>query len=213
MKDHLLGRLVGDGTCAFTNTERQDLVILGNALHVHRVIRLNYTTYDIRRDHDMINPRRNSDIMLLAPQDDSPIHPYLYAQVNAIFHVSVQHFGRLSTDQRRRQIDVCWVRWYALDDTVPSGVKAKRFYQVGFLEDDDPAGYGFVDPSSIVRAVHLIPNYAKGTIIDDNDEETAEYWRYYINSCVSYWYLLLEIPSGLLIVICLCVSSVVELGI
>lgn len=48
-------------------------------------------------------------------------------------------------------------------------------------------------PASIVRAIHLIPNYAKGAIIDDKDEETAEYWRYYINSCVSYWYLLLLI--------------------
>ena len=41
-------------------------------------MRINYTTYDMHRDQDSINPRTRSDVMLLNA-DHQADHAYLYA--------------------------------------------------------------------------------------------------------------------------------------
>lgn len=48
---------------------------------------------------------------------------------------------------------------------------------------DEEGGYGFVDPDDVVRACHLIPNYALG-LFDPEDSSCTDYLRYYINSWV-----------------------------
>ena len=46
-------------------------------------MRVNYTTYDMRRDQDSLNPRTQADVMLLAHEDLTArnSHPYWYARM------------------------------------------------------------------------------------------------------------------------------------
>ncbi|PCH44467.1 hypothetical protein WOLCODRAFT_154510 [Wolfiporia cocos MD-104 SS10] len=84
LKNHLLSRLMGrefDGDeNEFTPEEHATLKILENKIYFHKVVRVNYTTYDMRRDQDTINPRTHPDVMVLAHEDDQDhnanTHPY-----------------------------------------------------------------------------------------------------------------------------------------
>lgn len=151
---------------------------------IHRVLRLNYTTYDVRRDQDVINPRTRSDVILLPPVEVDGEHPYQYGHVEAIFHVVVEHVGRGSKIQQQQVFDICWVRRYGLDPAIKGGFKAKRMHRLGRTPDHDRWEYIFVDPKHIIRAAHLIPVFVEGEILD-NGVGTGEYNRYYVNPCMS----------------------------
>jgi hypothetical protein len=57
---------------------------------MHNTMKINYTTYDVRRAQDTINPNTDRrDIVLLSPEDaDLPNHQYSYARVLGIYHVN-----------------------------------------------------------------------------------------------------------------------------
>ena len=163
LKDHLLGRILKhdyDGDNApFSLEERSKLSFRNNTIYQHKVIRINHTTYDMRREQDSLNPSRQANIMVLAP--DSEDHPYWYARIIGIFHAIVSHPDL----PEPTQMDLLWVRWYGLDPDLRYrfGWKARRLPRIGFVEDtDDPNGsppFGFIDPASIIRGVHLIPAF------------------------------------------------------
>jgi hypothetical protein len=165
LKDHLLARLSGqpyDGDeHTFTDTERAGIQFVNNRFYRHKVLRVNYTTYDMRRAQDSINPRTHADIMVLSHEDDpdGDVHPYWYARVIGIFHFIVRHVGSKSEPQR---MDVLWVRWFGRDLTAPGGFQKRCLHRIGFLESDDVNAFGFLDPKEVVRAVHLIPCFADG---------------------------------------------------
>ena len=86
LKDHLLARLLDrpyDGDeHTFTDVERDSINFLSNRLYRHKVVRINYTTYDMRRTKDSINPCTHPDVMVLSHEDDTgneDLHPYWYA--------------------------------------------------------------------------------------------------------------------------------------
>ena len=60
LKDHLLGRLLNrqyDGDdIEFSPDERAKVIIHGDRIYRHKVLRINYTTYDLRREQDSLNP-------------------------------------------------------------------------------------------------------------------------------------------------------------
>ncbi|KAF9461194.1 hypothetical protein BDZ94DRAFT_826153 [Collybia nuda] len=61
LQDHLLGQLIsrgfnGDAHKDFTDNDQNDIHIVGNTVYSVQLLRVNYTTYDIRRDYDTINP-------------------------------------------------------------------------------------------------------------------------------------------------------------
>ena len=94
------------------------------------MIQINYTTYDVRHDQDVINLREHCDIMLLAHKDcdevlppvsstsasagkrdkgkklaDAPTkHPFWYARVIGIYHAMVRHVGPSSRDERSKHM-------------------------------------------------------------------------------------------------------------
>lgn len=64
------------------------LYSLNNQLYRHKVVRINYTTYDLRRDQDSINPRTHPHIITLSmPGTD---HPFTYGRVIGVFHANVR---------------------------------------------------------------------------------------------------------------------------
>lgn len=82
-------------------------------MYIHRIARINYTTYDMRRDQDSVNPTRHADIILLAPEGDD--HPYMYARILSIFHMK----AAIGFDQEPQLMQVLWVRWFDVDTTAP----------------------------------------------------------------------------------------------
>jgi hypothetical protein len=114
LKDHLLERVhgmdfFGEAT-TFTDAERDNLIIMWNAMYEHKTLSVNYTTYDLRRDQDTINPRTHSDIIVLSYETDTNRHPYWYARVIKIFHVYVCYYSEHSQSHDPQRIDVLFVR-------------------------------------------------------------------------------------------------------
>jgi hypothetical protein len=153
----------------FTEIDRQGVLIENNKIHVLSTARFNYTSYDARRLQDVVNHRSHADIMVLsheAETPDRPAHPYWYARVVRIFYVLVRFRvpGSVGLTEPER-FDVLWVRWFGLDSFGASGWATRRLHMLGFLPSDDSLGpaFGFIDPSQVIRGVHLIPAFSYGT--------------------------------------------------
>jgi hypothetical protein len=112
LKSHLLSRILElpyDGDeIEFSEQDLLDLTIMRDHIYTHKVMRVNFTSYDMQRDQDSINPRTHSDVMVLAHEGDddgSPSHPYWYARVIGVFHADVRHVGPKSKNSKPRRCD------------------------------------------------------------------------------------------------------------
>lgn len=167
LKDHLLARLRGlaynGDEYEFSDEDRSCVIVHNNQFFEHAFLRINYTTYDLRREQDSINPRTRADIMLLS-QEDERSHPYWYARVCLIFHVMVEHRSDLlSPFSKPQRMDVLYVRWFSRDSTFNSGWDAKRLPRIQFFDREHLTdAFGFVNPDSVIRGVHLIPGFTAG---------------------------------------------------
>jgi hypothetical protein len=125
------------------------------------VLRINYTTYDLRREQDSLNPRTRADIMVLSHEADDDRHPYWYARIIRIFHVDIWDYTDASME-KPRHMDLLFVRWFGRDINYSAGWSAKRLHRLGFIRGEDPAAFGFLDPDVVIRGTHLIPAFEKG---------------------------------------------------
>jgi hypothetical protein len=91
--------LVDEGRAPATSAslDHNSIFFKSDRMYQHQLLRINYTTYDVRRDQDVINPRTSRcDIMLLANNDNADSdtgHPFWYARVLGIYHVNVVYTG------------------------------------------------------------------------------------------------------------------------
>lgn len=76
----------------------------------HGTLHVNYTTYDLRRAQENINPNTShSHIMVTVNEpDESYPHPYWYARVLGIFSVNIDH-SSLDLHKPKR-MNFLWVR-------------------------------------------------------------------------------------------------------
>ncbi|KJA19627.1 hypothetical protein HYPSUDRAFT_143405, partial [Hypholoma sublateritium FD-334 SS-4] len=165
LQEHILARILhptwsGDGN-EFSDEERNKVFIVNERLYRHKVMRINYTTYDVRLGQDSVNARNHADIMVLSHTDED--HPFEYGRIISIFHVDVviktEEAGVSLTPVSK---EVLWVRWYKRDSSYEAGFKRKRLHRLQFLPCDDTASFGFLDPDEVIRAVHLIPVFRYG---------------------------------------------------
>ncbi|KIK31400.1 hypothetical protein CY34DRAFT_38511, partial [Suillus luteus UH-Slu-Lm8-n1] len=161
LKDHVLYRLrnLDISYCdhIFTDAERNSVIISDNRIFSVQTMQVHYTTYDLRREYDTINPRTYADVMVLSGET-RPRHPYWYARVLGIYHMDVW----LNTEGpiKRRQIEVLYVRWMAPLIDYQSGMSCARLPKVAFVEDSDCDAFGFLNPGQVIRSTHLIPAFA-----------------------------------------------------
>lgn len=136
-------------------------------MYYHKTLGINYTSYNLKRQKDVINSS-HPDVMVLSREDGEDIHPFWYARVVKIFHVFVYHRKSTSqtehipTESETQRMDVLWVRWFGLDTDARGGWSKKRLHGVSFIPWDEPGAFGFLDPSQVVRGVHIIPNFPRG---------------------------------------------------
>jgi hypothetical protein len=156
-------------------------------MYSHATLSINYTSYDVRRQHDVINPRTPCRFVLLPADTTNNLaaHPFIYAQVLGIYHAHVQYCGLPP-----KRMEFLWVQWLDYDEEEPGGWEADKMDQVFYSKCRNDKelldSFGFVDPKDIVRACHLIPDFDSGTIStppaarlthENNDE-----WKFhYVN--------------------------------
>jgi hypothetical protein len=145
------------------------IYIKGDLIYRHTVMRINYTTYDVRRAQDTLNLNTDHrDIMLLSPHEHiggkpfSTSHQYQYARVVGIYHANV-----ICTIQNRhyvRRMEFLWVRYLEVLENVPvqNGWSAARLDRLTFRSMRLDGAFGFVDPEQVIRACHLIPRFCNG---------------------------------------------------
>ena len=172
----------------------QAVVLKHDRFYKHNVMRINYTTYDVRRGDDMINTRTSHcDIMTLnsAFGEDPSEHPFCYAHVLGIFHANVVYLGEQNLDYRPRRLEFLWVRWYRVESGFRSGWKALKPDRVHFpLMAGNPDAFGFLDPADVLRGCHVIPAFCQGRVHPDGkqfsgiSQDKNDWSAYYVNRYV-----------------------------
>ena len=200
LKDNILGRLLernyeGDMYSEFTDQERNTVRIAGDQIYRCKTVKINYTTYDIRRDGDTINTRTYPDIMVTSPETGPNAQPYWYARVIGIFHamVSSTHPELEGAARSRHRMDFLWVRWFGMEPgQYRHGFQFGRLPKIGFVESTDNYAFTFLDPAQVIRGAHLIPTFAEGRtsgllpakksiahILNPNEED--DWVNFYVN--------------------------------
>ena len=162
LKAHLLERLRNLASLPelpdLTRTDISSVCILDDVIFIHKVMRINYDTYDMRREQDSINPSNHADVMMLAPEGSE--HPYLYARVLGVFHVNAYIATPNTTRVEPRLLHVVWVRWFEVNTRAP-GIAQKRLTRLSWVPHDEGA-FDFVSPDDILRACYIVPRFAGG---------------------------------------------------
>lgn len=166
LKSHLLGRLLNrefEGEeDTFSDDDRNSVRIIGDRIYASKVLRVNYTTYDMRRDQDSMNPRTHCDVMVLSQEKGPKAHPFWYARVLGVFHTKVLHVGPKSRNRSVQRMEFLWVRWFGTVPGYKYGSSHARLPMIGFVPDTDRSAFGFLDPSLVLRGCHLVPAFAEG---------------------------------------------------
>ncbi|KAG8705415.1 hypothetical protein FRC08_001682 [Ceratobasidium sp. 394] len=170
LKAHLLARLLGDryeDELARTSSELARVHFQHDRIYTHQTLKIHYTSYDVRRAQDTVNPNTSKRFVLVPSHRSSctkmGAHHFWYARVLGIYHANVSYAG-----SRPKRMDFLWVRWLALMTDVLGGWDTCRLDQVGYFPDSEEYhAFEFVDPIDVIRAVHLIPRFEGG--------RTAEY--------------------------------------
>ncbi|KAG8733494.1 hypothetical protein FRC10_012322, partial [Ceratobasidium sp. 414] len=178
LRRHLLARFLGSHSHPdFDDSKLGQFQFQKGRMYRHQTLRVNYTTYDVHREQDVVNPSTPHCFVLLPAEleADSDDHPFIYAKVLGVYHARVSYGGNLP-----RRMDFVHVRWLYYDYERPGGWETNRLDRL--------------NPKDIIRAAHLIPEFAAGTtreflqapasISHDNSNHTD--WNgYYVNRVTS----------------------------
>ena len=148
------------------DTSRNFVFFKSDCIYRHRLLRINFTTYDVRRGTDIIKPETTRcNIMALADLTDgstSTSHRFLYARVLGAYHANVIYTGPGMRDYKARRFDVLWVRWYEVVEPGSSGWSESTLDSIRFPPLRDGDSFGFVDPMDVLRGCHVLPAFSKG---------------------------------------------------
>ncbi|KIY47950.1 hypothetical protein FISHEDRAFT_44296 [Fistulina hepatica ATCC 64428] len=121
-------------------------------MHCAQTCHIHYTTYDLCRDYDLINPSNHPFVMVKSAADDG--HPFWYAQVLGIFHADVYSSHPNAKRDQFGRMDFLWVRWFSNEPDWLSNPRSRkpRLHKIGFqvAPSDDPYVFGFLDPAEVI---------------------------------------------------------------
>ncbi|KAG6916065.1 hypothetical protein DXG01_008590 [Tephrocybe rancida] len=188
LQNHLLPRLRAQlgitGAAApvdFCSPHTERIYYKNDAIYQHYILRVNYTSYDVRRLQDVFNPRTDHhDIMT--------IRHGIY-HVNALYHDSARGY-----ESGPHRIYFLRVRWFELADGFDVPVSEAwnnprpGLDQVKFSPLTKPQeAFSFLDPNDVLRACHIVPRFQSGLRHTDRKHTSGLAldgmdWRvYYVN--------------------------------
>ncbi|KAI0309263.1 hypothetical protein OF83DRAFT_1179840 [Amylostereum chailletii] len=159
----------------------QHIVLKGDRIFRHQYMTVNFTTYDVRRDQDVIAPdAQRNNIMMLAARSwssesapsDQAMSPFCYARVIGIFHANV-------------------VRWYEQEAFANGNTWESRCLErLSFPMLTNKNAFDIVDPADVIRGCHIIPAFSLGRRNEDGASSSChvhdEDWNaYFINRFVN----------------------------
>jgi hypothetical protein len=160
-------------------------------IYQHQLMRINYTTYDVRRSQDFVNASTaHCNVMGLAdPSDNNPAisHPFKYARVLGIYHVNVVYVGPGMLNYEPHKLEFLWVRWYRTIETTRAGWGGRKLDRLQFAPWGADDAFGFLDPSDVLRSCHIIPAFATGKRHADRKSlsflahDSTDWTAYYVN--------------------------------
>lgn len=176
----------------------EQLFFKNDRIYKHRLIHINYTTYDVRREEHVINPRTSHSCVMVLADHTGDINgqehqiledPFWYGQVLGIYHANMIYTGPGMRDYRPRTFQFLWVRWFRNINPIEWG--SQRFQQVAFPPTASEDAFGFLNPADVLRSCHILPRFASGRVhldgigisklAGDNQD-----WRiYYVNRSVT----------------------------
>ena len=194
LRQHLLSRIVDTGALRGQTENCPDKVLFKHDhIYLHHILRINYTTYDVRRSQDVVNASTlHCNVMVLAEenadQDPSQFHPFRYARVLGVYHVNVVYMGPGIVGYEPRRMEFLRVRWYRAVGVI--GWRDYKLDCIRFPPLADEDAFGFIDPSDVLRACHIIPSFARGKTHSDGRglslcaRDSSDWAVYYVNRCV-----------------------------
>ncbi|KAG9087929.1 hypothetical protein FRC06_002302 [Ceratobasidium sp. 370] len=208
LKRHLLGRVLGNpNRTDFSVAELAQLDFHKGRMYRHKTLRVNYTSYDVLRQQDVLNAATPHCFIMLPTESNEQepgAHPFIYAKVLGVYHANIVYRSRLT-----QRMDFVHVRWLYYDYERPGGWDHKRLdrltYQACNTSDDILDSFDFVDPANILRASHLIPDFCSDTTknllnqitsIAYDDAEFGDWNAYYVNRFVDRDMLMRYIGGG-----------------
>ena len=154
----------GDMHEEFTDSDRNSIRFIGGKIYSVQTCRIYYTSYDLQRQCDVVNPCTHPDIMLKSPvATRAGAEPYWYARVIGIYHANVwAENPAIRGGRKTRRMDFLWVRWFGDEPDYRSGIRKARLPKIGFVESTDDFAFSFIDPAKVIRGCHLIPAFNAG---------------------------------------------------
>jgi hypothetical protein len=136
-------------------------------MYEHSILRINYTTYDVRRSQDVVKASTSHcNIIVLAADADAQVsnehHPFRYARILGVYHVNAVYVGPGMKDYQPRRMEFLWVRWYEHIETTSTGWDHFKLHRIHFPPVAEENAFGFIDPTDILRCCHVIPYFSKG---------------------------------------------------
>jgi hypothetical protein len=156
--DHLRERLFSGAN------EDTRVFIQGDTLHEHPLLTIGYTTYDLKRERDSIHLNFGNPAAMVYSPTSQGAEPWLYAHIVAVYHL----FVCTTIDPEPKRLELLWVRWMERSSSQLGGANANQYTRVSFTPRSSIPGesFGFVDPSHVIRACHLIPAFNLGRTRD-----------------------------------------------
>ncbi|KAG1832562.1 hypothetical protein F4604DRAFT_1945993 [Suillus subluteus] len=187
LKDHILDRVGTSEPAEVTphsNHERSSILFKRGRIYHHSLMRLNYTTYDVRRAQDVINPKMPHCNIMLLQHGHIEDGNYRYAKVLGIHHVNAVCTGNV---YEARRMEFLFVRWY--EPVQSHAWETHTLSRVRFLPLENPNAFGFVNPGDVLRACHIIPAFSQGQRnpnvgISPLAGDKHDWKEYYVNSFV-----------------------------
>ena len=177
---HIRERLFPNGD------DTEQIFIENNTVHEHPVLNIEYTSYDVQRERDIVHVGYGrTGVMVYTPTLGGD-EPWSYANVLDIYHVII----RTASNPKPKRLTVLWVRWMERSASGLTGLNSKNYTRVSFVPSSNTPGstFDFIDPSHIIRSCHLIPAFDLGRTNDLLDPSMArdmegDWCAYYVNRC------------------------------
>ena len=133
------------------------MFIKDDTLYQHTLLKIDYTTYDLKRDSDTVHLDYGNQAVIVYSPTSQDAEPWLYAYIVAVYHVFVYTMA----DPEPKRLEVLWVRWMERGSTQLTGSNSSQYTRLSFTRHSGIPGdaFGFVDPSHVVRGCHLIPAF------------------------------------------------------